>query len=979
MTCVCAGTALDHGLLVDSADQVVVTGSKDGKAVLWEIDHAVSAFRLKCVLAVRGAALELLDDRSRVNDVACFLVEPQLVDPAHLTPQQSGPPAYREAFVVTAGSSSGVQVWLFQHHSTPVEPGGSTAVPCVDRLNAIGVPERHQADGSCAHICGECGHNAEVLSLALAPPRTKQLGEQPGFGFSFFTGSTDGRARLWDVWHPLRQPGVELPPGSLKVVEAMLETPTEQGAQDDPTMAKDRNATYAVTTKYRLRHARHSEVTCVSVAHLPNGHDVVLTGDSLGTVKLWRYGPEPELLHYWRWEAEVVQSAKVTPRLAWHRRQYIIASIGSASCYAWPMPTYDLEIATASRQSNATRASASMPPSPLAADALEGGREVYFFRARSLAFVDWVRMEEERSTPNRRLLKRARPAATSRVMPANAVNHVNDPGLFAISPAPDGTAKMWHLITRAGHLTTPISKKSTADDTRPTCEIVQQFRHAMKVNDVVVCQLSTFFDEAGVGEGQRRTFNQPVLLTASDDRSCTMWRLKGGTPLRAFRAAKLREMFIPLILLATNFLQLSSFAFAADIAWRDGGSIEPSRFITRLLAGDVNMLLKDLFEGAKRALTAASVGLATLLATLFDLIVLLDVMGHATRRIIHLEELPDFRKEIRNGQTGFNRTPMGPLHRSFWRWRRTRQLTALGLQLASTICLVPLCKAALKIFHCNSPNVEPWHLEWAPKQDCYDALHWVLVVLVSAPLLVYFCLTQPYTLAQGNPWVVARKDLLNVRQWRRICEQQAGLVYLGPVHVNPRNFVFVTLAENFTKVASPALGHIVWRPVPRLCSMLALHLLNLLVLSIKPPFRCRSVGMLAVGFKVATLLAYISAICAEAVGKEDSEYVAIAWYVSVGLCALVCGCVFERFAHWEEQVEERRTACMLRDDLVSRAETNGTQWSIRRRARFSRALPANNTQRVAPDLSITSAQDDTMTAATVAAGTKGGLEVRTSS
>ena len=60
---------------MSSVDQLVVTGSKDGQAVVWELDPWLDAFRLKVLLVSTDGAVAA-NKRERINAVICFIEDP---------------------------------------------------------------------------------------------------------------------------------------------------------------------------------------------------------------------------------------------------------------------------------------------------------------------------------------------------------------------------------------------------------------------------------------------------------------------------------------------------------------------------------------------------------------------------------------------------------------------------------------------------------------------------------------------------------------------------------------------------------------------------------------------------------------------------------------------------------------------------------------------------------------------------------------
>ena len=74
INCMCVGTSLQSGKFVSSADQVVVTGSSDGTAVVWQLNKDLDVFRLKYVLRPHGPKGDTPYHSNDINDVACYII-----------------------------------------------------------------------------------------------------------------------------------------------------------------------------------------------------------------------------------------------------------------------------------------------------------------------------------------------------------------------------------------------------------------------------------------------------------------------------------------------------------------------------------------------------------------------------------------------------------------------------------------------------------------------------------------------------------------------------------------------------------------------------------------------------------------------------------------------------------------------------------------------------------------------------------------
>eukprot|EP00929_Paragymnodinium_shiwhaense_P077676 TRINITY_DN40026_c0_g1_i5.p1 TRINITY_DN40026_c0_g1~~TRINITY_DN40026_c0_g1_i5.p1 ORF type:complete len:1400 (+),score=209.38 TRINITY_DN40026_c0_g1_i5:110-4309(+) len=976
VTCVCTGSTQCEDGLTNSADWLVVTGGKDGHAVVWQLDPDCDAFRLKCMLVPSGGEGNV-EDRSPINAVACFVR-------CQSTPG-SGQLPYSDAYVITASQRDGIHIWHFRcEEDATLGSRSLRPVKFVDALSTAGLPERWDADGSCLSECAECGREAEVLCLTLVPPRAPIIQEQSDFCFSFFAGTSEGRARLWDVHRCAPGEFAGLTEGKdqhLRVQQATYEIESREGSKNSPatSIPEEFSPAFSMASSlsshshkklYRLKHMPAVLVGSVTYSTLADGRRCIITGDSVGVVRLWHYGEAPMLLRVFEHGSEhAVQCCGITPA-AFDDQYLMVATVNAeaaAACHLWRLPDQfeECDPSITSLGSKKSRVTINCD-------------ETYYMEASSFAFYT-ERSPKANNIGNmmsatlsmssgkpRSVGNTASVLSRSFTRSLDADSHCHKMKLNAVTAGSDGTAKMWTLLDTDGMLTMPMwrasGRKSARlsmhrattsdsltekgndddDDRREKCKIITQFEHRSRVTSVVTCcqsspvglkrirsSSSTGSSSSTVSapgeDGETRIRLRQMIVTAGTDKVCTLWDPRRAEPLRMFTAVRVMEMYWPICQMMLTTAQLASFTFSRDFKWSREAA-DPTASFAMLSTGDSLYAYAEAFPiqvvdldwaVARQQFELKRTLASTAFLIFFTVLCLADVVQGASSWLVRIESMPEFRKEVREGLTGYGRKRMGKRHRLFWLVRHSRRVACLVTWLASNVLLVPASKAATQVFACETifPDLE--------LISCGSARHHVLSGLVAVSLPLFLWLTVPYSVVDGDAQQVDRDNLFKPSSWPDACKRHWGLSFRGPVHTRPDNVFKNAVADNLTKIVMSVTCIILdGSPHMKGLAILTILIVNLINFLIFRQFRAGFMNLIAVACKISNIHIAISGMYSASL--DDLTDHSAGDYMRYGLVIILClsvPAIYVTYNKYEKsEVERIRGLCLDPDEAERRGE-----------------------------------------------------------
>lgn len=261
-----------------------------------------------------------------------------------------------------------------------------------------------------------------------------------------------------------------------------------------------------------------------------------------------------------------------------------------------------------------------------------------------------------------------------------------------------------------------------------------QLSQTSNVADMIVAK-----DEAGY----------PVLVIGRDDGAAVEWDLVGddrGQIIAQLRSLKPLELLVPVILLCTTTIQMFSFAFGPAIPW-EAGVHEKATFVHRVTVFDFKCMVtihKELVFWPEILIIVALISM--FIATSF--LGLDELTDHLVAKCTNWKR---FRSEG-------NR--MGPAHLVMKAVSVARSAIYGFMQLAATLLVVPIMKAAAAAFHCSG---DPAVVHFAPTVHCWEGPHLKLTILLAILLPAFMYTLLPNATVGGDSRYVPSTSLFDYK------------------------------------------------------------------------------------------------------------------------------------------------------------------------------------------------------------------------
>jgi len=309
----------------------------------------------------------------------------------------------------------------------------------------------------------------------------------------------------------------------------------------------------------------------------------------------------------------------------------------------------------------------------------------------------------------------------------------------------------------------------------------------------------------------------PALVVGCDDGSAVVWDLAGddrGQIIAQLRSLRPLEILVPVILLCTTTAQMFSFAFGPAIPW-EAGVHEKATFVHRVTVFDFKCMVtihKELVFWPEILIIVALISM--FIATSF--LGLDELTDHLVAKCTNWKR---FRSEG-------NR--MGPAHLVMKAVSVARSAIYGFMQLAATLLVVPIMKAAAAAFHCSG---DPAVVHFAPTVHCWEGPHLKLTILLAILLPAFMYTLLPNATVGGDSRYVPSTSLFDYKfwqpknAWRLAAARKATTLYMDFLHLHPWHAFEWLSVDLFGKIFIPVVATLAQsRPKVQMCLITSINI-----------------------------------------------------------------------------------------------------------------------------------------------------------